>query len=334
LGFASVLVAGGALTLTVAWAWTLMGGAAPRPDDPVRDTDRALSPAGGRHDELLARWEALRAAFLDVAAPVCEAFDRVDRLRDELRERQDQTRKAESAYLSARRARMLAEDDEAWYVGETAPAEEKTAQGELSQAEWAADQARAKLDELLRTRQRIANAWATQRTSRESAEAAAVLYFERYVKAGELRLQQAKTAAEQAKSRQEQHARYVLAKRMKALHAEVEARRAEELDWQADREKARSRIAQIEARLARSDLSPAEKHLHDLLIQVALEPGLYPLRDVSPAEFRAFLDKFEAGLAKARAASDELRARRYNALADRLFPDSGRTAESHNIKIK
>jgi hypothetical protein len=328
------LVTGGALALAADRAWTPAGRAASRPDafaqsagrDPARGAVPTVAPGptDGPVDDLLpAHWDALRLAFLEAAAPVSEALERTDRLRAELPALRAWVRETEAAYVASRQARERSEYDQAWYVEVTAWLEEQSNRLRVAGAESDAVMSQARLENFRRSRQQLADLWVTKGTSREAAQAAAAALFFKDIKAEELRAEQAQIALNRVRIRYERVALYTQPKRAKELLAEVYAWHAEELAWQAAWEKAKAELSQAVARLAQSDLSRGESRLLDLLVEVIGASGAQPPQNGNPADLRAFLDRFEAGLAEARTASRALRAvdvaGLYNALVDRLL---------------
>jgi hypothetical protein len=207
---------------------------------------------------------------------VAEAFGRVDRLREELAAVRDHVRQAEAAFRSARFARERAEADAATYVDRAAELEAQNAGRAVSVAASIADQVEDKLEDFRRTRQHLAEAWTAQGSTRKSAEAVAALIFDKDIIAAEHQLQRVLIDLRQVQAKHQRLVRYEQTKRSMTLRAEVEARRARELDCQAAWEKARSRQAQIEARLARNDLSRGEQRLLDRLLVVLHQAGGAP----------------------------------------------------------
>jgi hypothetical protein len=293
------------LTLTAA---ARQEGLQPRMPLPTEPDDEALA----------ARWEVLYGRFLETAAPLVEAFQRVDRLAEELPERQIQVRETEEAYLAARKARETADGELASYLQKDVGIEQKTVQAELTHAELTASEAQAKLDDVRRVRQKLITSWTAQGRTQKTAETVAKLLFDKDVWSAENRLQQAMHGFEQAKARRDLVIGIDQIRRAKMLRAEVEARRARELSCLAAWERARSRQSQIHARVARSDLSKRDRRLLDNLLQVVRKSGARPAPAADRAEMRAFLDRFEAGLVQAREVSRRLRAERYDDLLARL----------------
>jgi hypothetical protein len=148
--FAAGLLAGTTITIVAAMAPSWTQSAAARSDSLRRFAARPAEPDDAA---LAARWETLYGRFLETAAPLVEAFHRVDRLSEELPERQNQAREAEAAYLAARRARETAEAELATYLEKDAVIEQKSVEAELTHAELTAHEALAKLDDHQRIRQ-------------------------------------------------------------------------------------------------------------------------------------------------------------------------------------
>jgi hypothetical protein len=267
---------------------------------------------------LAARWEALYARFLDAAAPLVEAFHRVDQLAEELPERQIQVRAADAAYRAALRAREAADAELARYLEQDAAIEQKTVQAELTQCEAVADEAQAGMDKVRRVQQRLIASWTALGRSQQAAESAAKLFYQRDAWIAENRVQYAQLALKQVKARRELILGFEQTRKTMLLRAEVEARRAEELACLAARERANTRQSQIEARLARSDLSRAERRLLDGLLKATRKSGFRPAPYADRSELQAFLDRFEAGVVGAEAVARRLRAERYADLVDRL----------------
>jgi hypothetical protein len=313
--FAAGLVAGAMVVLVAVTVPSITKTAAAWPQPPGREPGPAAAPDD---QALAARWEVLYARFLDTADPLVEAFHRVDRLREELPQREIDVREAEVAYLAARRARQAAESELATYRETDARVQQRAAQSELTAAEILATEAQAKLDDMLRVQKRLIDTWTTEGRSPKSAEAVAKLLFDKDVWAAESRLQQTLHALNQARARRDRLISYEQIKQSTTLRAAVEARRAREFAAQATWERAKSRQARIEARIARSDLSPAERRLLERLAEVVRKSGSRPAPYAKRAELQAFLDRFESGLAEARDVSRGLQAQRYDDLLERL----------------
>jgi hypothetical protein len=313
--FIAGLVAGMTIALGVALAPSLTHPAAAQPAAPRAETRTATMPDD---TALAARWEALYTRFIDTAAPLVEAFHRADRLAEELPERQTQVRETEAAFLAAGRARETAEAELANYLDTELKIEQKSAQSELTQAELIASEYQGKLEDLRRVRQKLTVSWTADGRTQESAEAAARLLFDKDIWQAENRLQQALHAYNQAKARRDLLVSYDQSRKTMILRAEIEARRARELACLAAWEKARSRAAQIQARLERHDLAPKERRLRDRLLAIVRTSGAWPSPHAGRAELQAFLDRFEAGLSGAGEVARRLRAERYDNLLDRL----------------
>jgi hypothetical protein len=313
--FTAGLIAGMTIALVATLAPSLVRTAAAR-----QQTVRPKSPQATEPDDevLAARWEALYARFLDTAAPLVEAFHRVDRLAEELPERQIQVREADAAYRAALRAREAADAELARYLEQDAVIEQATVQAELKQSEAVADEARAKMDKVRRVQQKLIASWTALGRSQQTAESAAKLFYQKDVWFAENRIQHAQLALQQAKARRDLILGFEQTRKTMLLRAEVEARRAQEFACLAARERASTRQSQIEARLARSDLSRAERRLLDGLLKAMRKSGFRPAPYADRSEVRAFLDRFEAGLAGAEAVSRRLRSERYADLVERL----------------
>jgi hypothetical protein len=313
--FAAGLLAGMMISLAAAMvpSWTHSAAARPEGLRPL-----ATRPAEPDDAALAARWETLYGRFLETAAPLVEAFHRVDRLSEELPERQSQAREAEAAYLAARRAREAAEAELATYLEKDAVIEQKSIEAELTHAELTAHEAQRKLDDHRRIRQKLVASWTALGRSPQAAESVAKLLFDKDVWTAENRLQQALHGFNLAKARRDLIVGFEQTRKTKLLRAEIEARRAGELASLAAWEKARTRQKQIQARLACSDLSQGEKRLLEGLVKAVGRSGYRPAPYADRAEMQAFLDRFEAGLAEAGAVSRRLRAARYDDLLDRL----------------
>jgi hypothetical protein len=290
---------------------------AARAADPKPEASAAADPTPEPDDKALpARWRALQAAFLEASAPVTEALDRADRARAARPGPQAQAAEAEAAYLAAKLARERAEADG------PAPADPNPAGGAaVAKAEEAARLAQARLDDYRRTRQRLIDLFMSKGIERAKAEAAAGAYYENQIKAQETRAGRAQLALKQLKGRQESDARYGGAKQAKEREAAVAALRAEELARQADWEKAKRASPQPAA--DGPGLTPEEKGVLDRLVEVLRAAGSRPPSGADSAEFRAFLDAFEAALADARSDTERVAgagvAARYNALVNRLL---------------
>jgi hypothetical protein len=313
--FTAGLLSGLSIALITALAPSLTLTAATRQASVRPQTQRAPEPDD---EALAARWATLYGRFLETAAPLVEAFNRADRLAEELPERQIQVREAEDAYRAASRSREDAERELAAYLEKDVGIEQKTVQAELTHAELTASEAQAKLDDLRRVRQKVINSWLSQGRTQQSAESVAKLLFDKDVWTAENRLQQALHGFEQARARRDLVIGFDQMRKAKIFRAEVEARRARELACLAAWERARSRQAHIHARIARSDLSQRDRRLLDHLLQVVRKSGARPAPHADRAEMQAFLDRFEASLIQARDVSRRLRAERYDDLLDRL----------------
>jgi hypothetical protein len=313
--FAAGLLAGMTATFVAAVAPSWTHSAAARHDPPAPELTRPPEPDDAA---LAARWEVLYGRFLETAAPLVEAFHRADRLSEELPEWQNRAREAEAAYRTARRAREDADAELATYLEKDAPIEQKSVQAELTHAELTAHEAQAKLEDHRRVRQRLIASWMALGRTHQSAESVAKLLFDKDVWTAENRLQQALHGFKQAKARRDVIVGFEQTRRTMMLRAEVEARRARELEHLAAWEKATARQKQIESRLARSDLSPGERRLLEGLLKAVGRSGFRPAPYADRAEMQAFLERFEAGLAEAGAVSRRLRAGRYDDLVDRL----------------
>jgi hypothetical protein len=313
--FTAGLLAGMTIALLTSLAPSLVRTAAARQHAAGRERHHAPEPDDAA---LAARWEALYARFLDTAAPLVEAFHRVDRLSEELPERQIQVREADAAYRAARRARDAADAELARYLEQDALIEQKTVQAELTQSERAVDDTQARVDHVRRVQQRLVTSWTALGRTQQAAEAAAKLLFAKEVSIAEIRLQHAQHALKQAKARRDLLLGYEQIRKTMQLRAELEGRRAEELACLAARERASTRQSQIEARLARSDLSRAERRLLDGLLKAVRNSGFLPAPYADRSQVQAFLDRFEAGLAGAEAVSRRLCAERYTDLVERL----------------
>jgi hypothetical protein len=313
--FTAGLLAGMTIALVAALAPSLVRTAAARQHAAGREQHHAAEPDDAA---LAARWEALYARFLDTAAPLVEAFHRVDRLAEELPERQIQVREADAAYRAALRAREAADAELARYLEQDAVIEQATVQAELRQSEAVADEAQAKMDKVRRVQQKLIASWTALGRSRQTAESAAQLFYQKDVFIAENRVQRAQLALQQAKARRDLILGFEQTRKTMLLRAEVEARRAQELACLAARERASTRQSQIEARLARSDLSRAERRLLDGLLKAMRKSGFGPAPYADRSEVQAFLDRFEAGLAGAEAVSRRLRSERYADLVERL----------------
>jgi hypothetical protein len=329
-GFAAGLVVGGALGLSAAWAWDRAGRADDRPATPVPQA-RSEPPPGPDPAEgldgpaLLARWQALQAAFVETAAPLNDVLDRAERLRADLPTRRARARDAEAAYLAARNERERAEADEAAYAAEDARGngKEESARAQIAAAEKTVSLVQARLDDLKRSQKRMSDAWVAKGNTRAAADAAAALYFDKYIKTEESRVERAQLAVSTAKSGLERVDRFDRPKRLKELRAAVEAKLAEELTRQAAWEKAKTDVAEAEAPAQGPGLSGAERKLLDRLLAVISAGGARPPADADPTEFQTFCDHFEEAINEARAVSTNLREAatpaRYNALVNRLL---------------
>jgi hypothetical protein len=265
-----------------------------------------------------------------MAAPVTEALDRAERFRVELPARQAHARKAQAAYENARQERERAEENEKDYVAVAAKSELQSARTEYAVAEMTAGQAQAKLDDVLRNRQRVIAMWVAKGSSPEAAKKAAEALFLKDVRDEQVRSDQAKTAMKRAKDRVDRIVGVDQPKRTKKLHAEVFGKRAEELARVADWEAAKAEESRLDPARAGAELSPGDRRLLDVLARVVREAGPPPPADTQPFEFVAFLDKFEDALNSTRAVAAEVHpggvARRYAETVDRLLRAQDSTA--------
>jgi hypothetical protein len=297
------------------------GGAAPTEATAPHARTPAPSKEAGAPEarELAVRWEALRARFLEMGEPLLAALERADRIRDELPARQADTREAEAAFRSALRARQKAEAEQRAYLEETTSAEEAWIARQVNDLQRIAERARAKVEDLRRSQERLIETWSSRGHRRSAAESTATLIFDKDIRTSEAEFQRALHALRQAKSQQDVLIRFTQPKQAKALRAEVEARRARELFSQAAWETAKTRQAELEAGMTGAHLSKAETRLLDQMLEVVKGAGTGPPRDGDLAHVRSFLDRYEAALEAMRASSEQLRSERYTGLIDRLL---------------
>jgi hypothetical protein len=331
--FVAGLVMGVLLASSAAWGWSFAhrstvpapAEVAPISEAEVLETMESESGTGDAapsDDALQARWLALRAAYLDAAAPLGELFDRANRLREVRPIPQTEIMEAAAAYQTAKRARESAEADEARYLQDADQGEELSARNEVASGELAVAQAQAALEELHHSRKKFAEGWMKDGATQKSARGSSNLFFQKYLQSAEVRLEQAKLRLSQAKARRDRLTRYTRPMRTKSLQAEVEARRVAELASQAALEKLKAQQSPRGSKGSKLVLSPNEKHLLEQLVEILRIRGARPPKSDAPAEFREFLDQFEAGLAGPGAPLSEQQSahvpRRYDALIDQL----------------
>src|SRR5262249_6602454 len=153
---------------------------------------------------LRARWFALRAAFVEAAAPVIEALDRADRLRGARTARPSRALEAEAAYAAAKQNRERAEAALAAAVGDNGRDGGEANRGLLDGARLPVSQIQSRLSALRNDKQRLLDSLVTRGNPRAAAESTAGAFFNNRITAEETRLQKAQAALDRAKAVQDQ----------------------------------------------------------------------------------------------------------------------------------
>ena len=292
----------------------------------VTNADEGAEPATDDLDDegLRARWVALQLAFVKVAEPLTDALDRVEKLRADSPMLQAQAREAEAGYLTAREARERAESDYTELLEDKARGVEgQPAKRQVSEVDLIARQSKYRLDAMRRDRQKAVDSLVAKGMKPAEADALAGNLYNLRIKNEEHRLEQLQPILDRAKSEQDRDERFGQQKRLTLLHAEIEARRADELACQAIWEKAKADQRALESRMGETGLSLDERRQLDQLLEVVRKTGSRPPGDGDPVEFRAFLDRFAARLAEVTPArgkpSGNNVSSRFNRLVNRLL---------------
>jgi hypothetical protein len=337
--FLAGFLAGAVVALGGSWVWTRAAheivSATPTADNQatgssfpqVKDSTVGMDVASDGLDEagLRARWEELRVAFIKAAEPLTDALDLADRLRADLPALEAKAREAEAKLIASKIARERAEADYSGPLNAVARGvgEGQPAQNGITRTELLAQQSKTRLEAMKRDRQKAVDDLIAKGETPASAGALAAVHYDLRIKAEENQFQRLQPILDRAKAEKDRDVRFGQPKRLALLHAEVEARRMEEVACQAAWEKAKAEQSEVKSRLENSGLSPDEQHQLDQLLELVRGPGSRPPIDADPLDFLAFLDRFAERLAEIRPARAKLAPKsvsnQFNNLVNRLI---------------
>ncbi len=335
--FLAGLLAGSAVTFAGVWVWTKSGREAENALLEIRAAESRAAKAEEAAklaeskpnelgaDQLRARWDGLRAAFIKTAEPLMDSLDRAERLRADLPALQAKAREAEAVYVAAKTGREKSESAYSELLEGKARggAEPESAKSTLTRSELLAQQSKVRLDGMKRDRQKAIDGLIAKGETPATAAALAGVHYDLRIKAEENQYQRMQPVLDRAQAEKDRDVRFGQPKRLAVQHADVEVRRAQEQACQAAWEKLQGDQRALETRLANAGLSPDEQRQLDQLLEIVRGPGSRPPGDGDPIEFQDFLDRFAASLDDAQPSPDKQPAKnvsgRFNTLVNRLM---------------